>query len=225
MTAPVITIGPDTPVRDVAELLLARGISAVPVVDAERRLLGIVSEGDLMRRPETGTQRKRSWWLALFAGGDADARAYVKSHGQRAEQIMTRDVATVEETTELNEIAELLERRGIKRVPVMRAGEVVGIVSRANLLQAFASSPRAAPVSLDDRALRERVLGELKRSGIEAPFINVVVQDGSVALWGGVRSNDQRDALVTAAEAGAGRAVRNNLAVFSPAVQSVMWGE
>src|SRR5690606_8514615 len=134
MSTPVISVTEDTSVAEVARLLLRHGISAMPVLGANGRLLGIVSEGDLVRRVESGTEREASWWLRLFGDSEERVRDYAKTHGRRVTDVMTREVTTVNEDASLPEIAALLERRRIKRVPVMRGGEVVGIVSRANLL-------------------------------------------------------------------------------------------
>ena len=122
MTHSVLTVSPGTPVDEIARLLLERHISAVPVVDATNRILGIVSEGDLMRRPETGTERRLSWWLRIVADRDTLARAYTRSHGSDAQSIMTRHVVTVNEDAELADIAQLLEKKRIKRVPVVQIG-------------------------------------------------------------------------------------------------------
>src|SRR3972149_2283575 len=135
MTTQVVTVSLDAPVAEIAKQLVQRRISAVPVVDADGRPVGIVSEGDLMRRPETGGERHPSWWLALVAEAETQDREYVKSHGGRARDVMTRDLVTVTEEASLEEIATLLEKHRIKRVPVVREGKLVGIVSRANLLQ------------------------------------------------------------------------------------------
>src|SRR5215471_1029377 len=136
MTTNVITVGPDTSVQEVAKTLSERNISGVPVVDAANRLVGIVSEGDLLHRVETGTdrrvqRRRRSWWLDTIGSDEELARDYVKSHGRTAGDVMTRDVITVSETAQLGDIANLLETKKIKRVPVVRDGTLVGIVSRA----------------------------------------------------------------------------------------------
>ncbi len=152
MTSPVVTVGPDASVTDVARLLLERHISAAPVVDGSGTLLGVVSEGDLMRRPEAGTERRPSWWLTLISEPQDEAREYLKSHGLHARDVMTRHVLTVEEDASLQDIATLLEKHRIKRVPVMRAGKVVGIVSRANLLQALVAQSRPPAPQADDRA-------------------------------------------------------------------------
>src|SRR5882724_5366776 len=144
MTTEVITIDPDTSVHALAALLSERGISGVPVVDAANRVVGIVSEGDLLHRIETGTQRRTtcrsSWWLDTIASDRELARDYVKSHARRVKDVMTRDVVSVSDTTDLADIAMLLEARQIKRVPVVRDGKLVGIVSRANLVRALATT-------------------------------------------------------------------------------------
>ena len=145
MTTNVITVGPDTSVQAVAALLAERGISGVPVVDSANRLVGILSEGDLLHRVETGTEsppdrrsgRRRSWWLDTIGSDEELARDYVKSHGRTAKDVMTRDVISVSDTTELADIATMLETKRIKRVPVLRDGKLVGIVSRANLVRAW----------------------------------------------------------------------------------------
>lgn len=144
MTTDVITVAPETSVQDLAVLLANHGISGVPVVDAVNNLVGLVSEGDLLHRTETGTerrtQRRRSRWLDVFASDRNSARDYVRSHGRTVRDVMTRDVITVTETTELNEVANLLETKRVKRVPVVRDGKVIGIVSRANLVRALATT-------------------------------------------------------------------------------------
>lgn len=132
-------------VHPFAKLLLRRGISAVPVVDADRRVIGIVSEGDLMRRPEAGTECKPSLWLRLISSDEDAARDYVKVHGRHAADVMTRDVVTIDEETSLPEIATILEKHRIKRVPVVRGGPIVGIVSRADLLHSLAAHQPAEP--------------------------------------------------------------------------------
>lgn len=231
MSTPVISVGEDASVVDVARLLLRHGISAVPVLGADGRMLGIVSEGDLVRRVESGTEREPSWWLRMFGDTENQVRDYAKTHGRRVTDVMTRDVTTVSEDTGLAEIAALLERHRIKRVPVMRGNELVGIVSRANLLRGLASSPaqttssgEAAP---SDRALKKRIEDEMRRAGLDTAFVNVVVADGVAWLWGAVRSESQFDAARIAAETAVGdaAAVQNRLSVLPASVQRVMWAE
>lgn len=203
MTPDVVTAGPEAAVDEIARLMLAHHISAVPVVDAAGRLLGIVSEGDLVRRVETATAGRRAWWLELLADPATLARDYVKTHSRRAADLMTPDVVTVGVDTPLEEVARLLERRRIKRVPVVRDGRVVGIVSRADLVRGLAvrpSEPHPATAA-DDRAIRERVLAALRgQPWWVGTYRNIVVVDGVVHLWGLARSQAERDAMRVAAE-------------------------
>jgi CBS domain-containing protein len=140
MTRQAITAGPTMSVREIAKLLLQHGISAVPVVDASGAVLGIVSEGDLVRRSDVGRDDRASWWVQMLADGEdlaPEFLAYVRSGDRSARNVMTREVVTVEEQTPVPEIARLLEENRIKRVPVLRQGRVVGIVSRADLVRAL----------------------------------------------------------------------------------------
>lgn len=205
MTAPVITVTPDTRVSEVAALLLERRISAVPVVGQDGGMVGIVSEGDLLRRAETGTERQRPKWIELLINPNIKAADFVKTHGAYARDVMSRDVVTVGPDTDLSEIATLLERRKIKRVPVVEAsGEVVGIVSRANLLHALVAYRSGLPATerkASDTTIRDQIHQALDdQIGVDLRRVNVVVQDGVVFLWGTVRSENQRRALTIAAE-------------------------
>lgn len=220
MTTRVVTVTPDTPVPEIARLLLERRISAAPVVDAAERMVGIVSEGDLIRRPETGTERHRPWWLKFLAGAEELAEEYVKTHGVKASDVMTRRVVSVNEDAELGEIAQLLEERRIKRVPVVRDGKLVGIVSRADLLRGLAArkAPGEPGPSVDDRAVRERILRVLDKEGWAEPaYVNIVVTNGTAHLWGLVDSDEQRRALRIAVEGVPGvRAVADHLGEVAP---------
>lgn len=216
MTTDVRTVGPETPVRDIAAMLLEHRISAVPVVDETGHVIGIVSEGDLMRHPEAGTVRRRSWWLELFADAETLARDYVKSHGLHAADVMTRHVVSVSEDTQVADIATLLESRRIKRVPVVRDGILVGIVSRADLLRVLATpaSPQtpgpAAGRNLHDELMQRIAAEPWSRS----MMINVVVRDGTVELWGICRSQEEKQALRTLVERVPGvRAVDDRISV------------
>ena len=227
MTTPVTSVSPEMPIEDLARLLLERRISGVPVVDAEERVIGIVSEGDLLRRVGNGDAH-RSWWLWLFSDPARNAAEYVKTHGRHVADVMTREVVTVCEDTRLPEIAMLLEERHIKRVPVVRDGRLVGIVSRANLLHGLAVGMEAkeAP-SLDDAAIRERIL-ETMRDEIDGmtEFINVVVADGIVDLWGATDSPEVKRAIRVAAENCPGvREVRDHIGVLSPMTRATLWAE
>jgi CBS domain-containing protein len=208
MTTNVITVSPDTPVQEVAKILSERSISGVPVVDVENRLIGIVSEGDLLHRVEMGTDRRtgrrRSWWLDSVGSDEELARAYVKSHGRTAKDVMTSEVTSVSETTELADIANLLETKRIKRVPVVRDGKLVGIVSRANLVRALAAagSRLSADTATDDRTIRQKLLAELQgQEWVHAWAADIIVRDGVVHIWvSDDRPEEERQALRVAAE-------------------------
>ncbi|WP_434984677.1 CBS domain-containing protein [Vreelandella zhaodongensis] len=216
MTPNVVCVDTDTNVRDIAQLLLEHRISAVPVIDDERKVLGIVSEGDLMRRVKEDASDSRSWWLSLFTGGK-DAGEYVKSHGRKAHEVMTPNPLTVEENAPLHTIARLLEKHHIKRVPVVREGKLVGIVSRANLLQGVANAvvaPTESPA--DDRQIREAILEEVrKHAGVRTETISIIVDGGAAEIWGLVESLDQKQAVTVAAENTPGvTKVENNLGMM-----------
>jgi CBS domain-containing protein len=227
MTTNVVTVRPDTTVMEIARTLLDRHISAVPVLDDNGRLVGIVSEGDLMRRPETGTDRRSSWWLAFLTLGADDNRRFVKTHGRHARDVMTRDVLTIDEESTLENVADILESRHIKRLPVTRNGQLVGIVSRADLLRGLASAKIEAAPSVDDRVLREKVEAAIRqKAGFDAAFVGLTVSNGVVGLWGGAMTQAAKDAARVAAENVAGvRKVEDKIAVYPPDVRTAMWAE
>src|SRR5690554_2511486 len=162
MTPNVITVTPDTEVREIAGLLLEHNISALPVIDTNGSVLGIVSEGDLMRRVENGTERRKSWWLRSIFAGANDASEYIKRHARKAREIMTPNPVTISEDEPLHRVARMLEKQHIKRVPVVRDGKLVGIVSRANLLQGLAArSTVESETVVDDRAIRDAIIKEI----------------------------------------------------------------
>lgn len=203
MVSPVITVNPDTSVADAADMLLKHRISGMPVLDDTGALVGMVSEGDFLRRVEAGTERRRSRWLELFTRSETIAAEYVKSHGRKVSDVMTTWPVSVSEDAPLVDIADLMEARQIKRVPVVRAGKVVGIVSRANLLQAFASMGRKAgpETRVDDQTIRLRVLKTIDETHLARPFgLVVTVKDGNVDLQGAVATSDEKNALRVATE-------------------------
>src|SRR5690349_3913221 len=164
MTSKVITVEEDASVQTVAELMAQHGISAVPVVGKNNRVIGIVSEGDLLHRAEIGTEHRRSWWLEMVSSTNRLAGEYIKSHSGKVKDVMTRDVLSVTEDAPVADIAVLLETNRIKRVPVLRDGKLVGIVSRANLVRALAMTINETMdrAEADDRSIRDKLLGELK---------------------------------------------------------------
>ena len=214
MTTAVATIRPDATVREAAQLMLERRVSALPVVDGKEHLIGIVSEGDLVRRRELGTDVPRSWWLGFFA--EDAARDYLKTHGAAVRDVMTSPVVSVRRATPLHEVARLLEKHRIKRVPVLQAGQLAGIVSRADLVRRIATAPeRRTARTASDRALRRQVLKALQRSGSDLAYVNITVEHGVVHLWGAVRSNHERKALSVAAKAVGGvRKVQDHTSVM-----------
>ena len=201
MVRAVATTTPETTVEKVAGLMINLRISGVPVLDGNGQLVGIVTEGDLLRRAETGTERQRSRWSEWFSANSRLAAEYIKSHARRVEDVMTREVVTVGELADLGEIAELMETRHIKRVPVLHDGKIVGIVSRADLLQVLASGGATTADENSDRLIRERLLAELRTQEWANPAeANVVVSDGVVHFWGTVGSEEERTALRVVAE-------------------------
>ena len=217
MVSDVITVGPDARVEDVADLLLRNRISGVPVIDKAGKLIGIVSEGDLLHRVEAGTERRPSVWLEFLTRRETLAEDFIKSHSRKVTDVMTQDVITVTPDTPVGEVAALLERNRIKRVPVMKGDRLVGIVSRANLLQALASLKTAAApkIAAADSAIREKLVAELSvQSWTRPSLLNVTVNDGTVELWGIVDSEAEKKAVHTLVEVTPGvRGVDDNLTV------------
>jgi CBS domain-containing protein len=213
MVSPVITVSPRASVKEVAKTFLDRHISAVPVVDDNGKLVGIISEGDLLHRAEAGTERQRPWWLRAFVGLDALAAEYTKAHTRKVADAMTREVITASPETPLHEIAALLEKNSIKRVPIVENGQLVGLVSRANLIQAVASAGKGLDIPLSDATIRNKLMAHLNaQPWAQTGLLNVTVNDGVVDLWGITRSETENRAIRVAAETTAGvRAVNDNL--------------
>ncbi|ABE31093.1 BON domain protein [Paraburkholderia xenovorans LB400] len=202
MITNVISVTPDMTVREVARIFVDNGISGAPVLDPEGHIAGMISEGDLLRRTEIGTdERKPSSWLDVWSASH-EARDYIKTHAVKVRDVMTPDVVTVQPDTPLGEVASILETRRIKRVPVTQAGRVVGIVSRANLVQALASVPDepASDVTLSDAEIRAMLMGELAGRKWSFAGRNIVVTDGVVHLWGVFHAMEAVDAVRVAAQ-------------------------
>jgi CBS-domain-containing membrane protein len=216
MVSNVITVGVNASIGEVAAILVNNHISGAPVVGDKGELVGIVSEGDLIRRPEIGTTKRRTWWLELLSNERASASEYIKSHSRKIADVMTRDVITASPDTPLGEIATLLERNRIKRVPIVEGGKIVGIVSRANIVQALASATKklSSLTIPDDSELRKKVLSRLAAEPWRPTMLTVTVQDGTVDLWRLVQSDEQKKAARLAAELTPGvRAVVDNIIV------------
>ena len=180
--------------------MLQNRISGLPVVDANGALVGVVTEGDFLRRGELGTSRRRPKWLEFLVGPGRLASEYVHQSGRKVAEVMTADPLTVGENDPLETVVKLMERRRIKRLPVMRDGRMVGIISRANLLHALASLARETPpATTDDAAIRERILAALAK--LHWAFgINVVVKDGVAEIWGTIMDERERQGCIVAVE-------------------------
>jgi CBS domain-containing protein len=201
MTRPVTTVTPDTMIVDAANLMLQRHVSGLPVVDLSGKLVGIISEGDFLRRSEIGTQRKRGRWLKLILGPGKEAADFVHEHGRKVAEIMTPEPLTITEDTPLEEIVQLMEKNNVKRLPVMRGDQIVGIVSRANLLQAVASLAREIPdPTADDDHIRNRVIDAIEKKDWCPYGLSVVVRDGIVHLSGVITEERARQAAIVCAE-------------------------
>jgi CBS domain-containing protein len=202
MARNIISVTPDTLVVDAANLMLKQHLSGLPVIDKAGMLVGVVSEGDFLRRSEIGTQRKRSRWLHyLLLGEDWSAQDYVREHGRKVSEIMTPLPVTVTEDATLSEIVTLMERKRVKRLPVVRHGKLIGIVTRSNLLRAVASLAHDVPdPTADDDHIRKRIFDEMAKQEWCPSGLNVVVRDGIVHLSGVITNESARSAAIVAAE-------------------------
>ncbi len=201
MTHSVATIAPDATILEAANLMLQRHVSGLPVVDAAGKLVGIVSEGDFIRRSEIGTQRKRGRWLRFLLGSSATATDYVRENGRKVSEVMTAEPVTVAEDATLAEIVKAMESNGVKRLPVMKDGKLVGIVTRANLLQAVAGLARDIPdPTADDDHIRRRIIAAIEKHDWSPFGLNVIVRDGIVHLSGVITDESSRQAAMVAAE-------------------------
>ena len=217
MTRQVITIAPDASILQAMRLMLQNRISGLPVVDQQGHLVGIVTEGDFLRRAETGTGRHRPWWLEFLMSPGRLADEYVHTHGRKVEEVMSRSPHTVSEDATLEEVVRTMERKNIKRVPVIRDGKLAGIITRANLLHALASVTRIIPpVPKDDAAIRERILSEIDKLPWR-PAVSVLVRDGNVDLSGTIVDERAREGIKVLVENVPGvRAIHDHIVWVEP---------
>lgn len=218
MTTNLVTVAEDATAGDAAQLMIQHRISALPVVDSSGRLTGIVSEGDLMRRADLGTELARSWWLELLTSNRRLAAEYVKSHAHKVRDLMTREIITASPGTPISEVARLLEQHGIKRVPITDGDNLVGIVSRANIIQGIASlkleaSPTPSP---KDSVIREAILEAVKQAPWQPWLWNVTVSKGVADLWGITETSAEKKAIGVAAENTPGVVAVNNNVIVRP---------
>jgi len=203
MTRKVITVKADMPVLDAANLMLQHRVSGLPVVDEADRLIGVVSEGDFVRRGEIGTQRPRIRWLEFLMGTAGKAALdYVRENGRKVGEIMTQDdLCTAAEDMPLAELVRSMERRNVKRLPVVRGRRLVGIVTRTDLLRAVASLARdVADPTADDDHIRDRVVASIEKNDWRPVQLGVTVRDGIVHLSGIIADERYRRAVIVAAE-------------------------
>ncbi|MDE1935625.1 CBS domain-containing protein, partial [Bradyrhizobium sp.] len=201
MTKPVITVEPDSTIVEAAKVMLNQHISGLPVVDATGTLVGIVSQGDFIRRSEIGTGRRRGRWLKFILGSGRSAIDFVHEHGRKISEIMSPSPVTIAEDTPLADIADLMERNNIKRLPVLRGGKLVGIITRTNLLQAVADLARDVPdPTADDDHIRDRIIKVMETVDWRPIGLNVIVRDGIVHLSGSLLDERARQAAIVAAE-------------------------
>jgi CBS domain-containing protein len=225
MTRNVLSVRPDATIAEAIGLMLDNRISGLPVLDETGRLVGILTEGDLLRRGETGTERHRPRWLEILMGPGRLAAEYVRTHGRRIAEVMTRDPVTVSPETPLAEIVALMERHRIKRVPVLDGNVPVGILSRADLLRGLAGVLAEAPAAAaSDEEIRERILAELARSAwVPRDGVAITVENGVVDLNGVILDEKERAALRVAAENVPGvRAVEDHLVWVEPVSGTVI---
>ncbi len=218
MTRNVISVRPDESIMKAARLMLQNRISGLPVVDKGGELMGIVTEGDFLRRGELGTQRRRPKWLEFIVGPGRLADEYVHASGRKVDEIMTTDPVTTAEDDPLEKVVEVMERRHVKRLPVVKDGRMIGIISRANLMHALASFAREIPAgsASNDSQIRDNILAVLDKQSW-APHINVVVNNGVAELWGVITDDRERNAVVVAVENVAGvKEVHDHLVWVEP---------
>jgi CBS domain-containing protein len=201
MTRQVITVATGASIVAAANIMLDKHISGLPVVDEAGKLVGIVSQGDFIRRAEIGTQRKRGRWLKYLVGPGREASDFVRERGRKVGEIMTPDPCTVTEDTTLEDIVELMERNNVKRLPVVRGEKLVGIVTRSNLLQAVAGLTRDVPdPTADDDHIRNHIVASVEKADW-APFgLGVIVANGIVHVSGVITNEQSREATIVAAE-------------------------
>jgi CBS-domain-containing membrane protein len=219
MTRSVITVGPETPLREIVSIMLDRHISGLPVVAHDGRIIGIVSQSDLLHRAELGTERKHKWWFRTFGDSNTLAKEFAKAHGLKAHDVMSRHVVSVREDSELGDVADILDNRRIKRVPVVQNGLLVGLITRGDLVRALSLVQVSTPTGKIENAPLHRMLRDRIRAQrwLNKNYINLTVDDGVVELWGFVESEDERNALRALVEETSGvTRVEDNVMVGSP---------
>jgi CBS domain-containing protein len=225
MTRNCITVAPDATVEEAVNLMLSRNISGLFVVDKAGELAGVITEGDLLRRDELGTERHRPWWLRLFASPARQAADFTRANGRHVRDVMTEDVLSIALDAPLEDVVETMEKNRIKRLPVTAGGKVVGVVSRSDLMRALIGRVRnVEPLATDDRTIRTTMLNALEAQAW-APMttLNVTVADGVVDLWGTITNEEERHGIRVIAENTQGvRSVNDHLVYIEPYTGTVI---
>jgi CBS domain-containing protein len=197
MTRNCITIAPDATVEEAVNLMLSRHISGLFVVDKAGDLAGVVTEGDLLRRDELGTQRNRPWWLRLLASPARQAADFTRANGRHVRDVMTEDVISIAQDAPLEDVVAAMEANRIKRLPVTADGKVVGVVSRTDLLRALIGRARTSePLPTDDRMIRAAIMNALEaQSWAPMTTLNVTVADAVADVWGTITNEEERRAI------------------------------
>jgi len=219
MTRDVTTVLPSASVREAAKLMVDRRLSGLPVVTSDGRLVGMLTASDLLHRVETGTERRSSWFTSFFSDPDDMARQYAKAHGLKAHEVMSRHVISVRDDADLSEVADVLDRNRLKRVPVVRDGSLVGIVSRSDLVRVLSEASVGQPIATSDDAAVQNAIWQAirKQTWLNSGYVNITVKDGVAEAWGMVGSQEQRNALMVLIEEAAGDAkVQDHLKVGVP---------
>jgi CBS domain-containing protein len=219
MTRNVTTVSPSASVREAAKLMVDRRLSGLPVVTLEGGLVGMLTASDLLHRVETGTEKRSSWFTSFFSNPDDMARQYAKAHGLKVHEVMSRHVISVRDDADLSEVADVLDRNRLKRVPVVRVGTLVGVISRSDLVRVLSEASVGQPIATsDDAALQNAIWQAIrKQKWLDSAYVNITVKDGVVEAWGMVASAEQRNALLVLVEEAAGAAkVEDHLGVGTP---------
>jgi CBS domain-containing protein len=222
MTRSVVSVAPQTTIAEAAQLMLQHRVSGLPVVDAQGVVIGIVTEGDLLRRAEIGTERRRPRWIELLLGPGRLARDYVDAHARRVSEIMSAEVVSASPPEPVSDVVRAMEKHRIKRLPVVDAtGRLVGIISRADLMHALlnALSRPESRAAGSDAEIREQILAEIAKQPWGPRYsVDIVVNNGVVDLHGTITNDQERSALRVVAENTAGvTAVHDHLVWVEPA--------
>jgi CBS domain-containing protein len=227
MTRNCITVAPDATVEDAVKLMLSRHISGLFVVGKEGDLAGVLTEGDLLRRDELGTQRHRPWWLRMLASPARQAQDFTQANGRHVRDVMTEDVLSISQDASLEDVVATMEKHRIKRLPVTADGRIVGVVSRSDLLRALIGRVRPVePQDSDDRSIRIAILNTLEaQSWAPTTTLNVTVSDGVVDVWGTITNEQERHGIRVIAENTQGvKTVHDHLVYIEPYTGTVIEG-